>query len=188
MKAGEYALNSSVTELVILAKNGNADAFGELYELYNNEMYKYACCIVKNADLAADAVSDAVYCAFKEIGSLRKPESFKGWLFKILNAACRKYYNQQYEYIEFNPELDAGGYDGGGIDDIEMSMELRRAMNSLTFEERQIIFLDVILEYKSYEIAEILDMPASTVRSKTKRSLKKLREMIEADMNGKEGE
>lgn len=187
MKAGEKALGVKVTELVILAKSGNADAFGELYGLYNKEMYQYACCMVKNPSIAEDAVSETVLSAFREIGSLRNPDSFKGWIFRILNNTCKRLYNQQFDFIELNTDIDHSSSDSGGIDKLDLSMELQSALSTISFEERQIVYLHVVLEYKSHEIAEILNLPASTVRSKLKRALKKLRDNLnENNYDGKE--
>jgi RNA polymerase sigma-70 factor (ECF subfamily) len=58
---------------------------------------------------------------------------------------------------------------------MELSVELKRALETLSCEEREIVLLSALYKYKSHEIAQILDCPSSTVRSKLKRSLKKLR-------------
>ena len=84
-------MSAQISELVTLAKNGSAEAFGELYEIYYKDMYCYACYVTGSESLAQDAVSDAVLSAFQQIGSLRKPAAFKGWLFKILCASCKRY-------------------------------------------------------------------------------------------------
>ena len=81
-------MSAQINELVTLAQNGSAEAFGELYELYYKEMYCYACCVTGSETLAQDAVSDAVLSAFSQIKSLKKAQAFKGWMFKILCAAC----------------------------------------------------------------------------------------------------
>ena len=84
-------MSAQINELVTLAKNGDAEAFGELYELYYKEMFYYACCVTGSDELAQDAVSEAVLAAFRQIGSLKKAEAFKGWLFKILCASCKTF-------------------------------------------------------------------------------------------------
>ena len=102
------ALSSQVSKLVALARDGDADAFGELYSIYSKEMYCYACSMVGNPDLAQDAVQDAVMAAFKEIKTLRNADSFKGWLFRILNSACRRQYNLSTENLPLIEEADTG--------------------------------------------------------------------------------
>ena len=174
-----------INHLVSLAKNGSAEAFGELYSLYSKEMYCYACSVVGDPVLAEDAVSEAVLSAFKEIGSLRKTESFKGWLFKILNAACRKQYKQLNQDIPLDDEIRIET--GGARDEIgqlELSMSLREAMKILSAEEKEIVLLRIVNEYGSKDIAEMLNIPDSTVRSKLKRALEKLRKHMTETKGG----
>lgn len=177
-------MSAQINELVTLAKNGDADAFGELYEIYYKEMYYYACCVTGNESLAQDAVSDAVLSAFRQIGSLRKPSAFKGWLFKILCAACKRYYteNEKKKSVIWLDD-ENGGFDNvTAAEDLNVSVELQSALQKLSEQEREIVLLSVIGNYKSHEIAEILDCPSATVRSKLKRSLEKLRRYM--DENG----
>lgn len=181
-------MSAQTNELVTLAKSGNADAFGELYEMYYKEMYCYACYVTGSEILAQDAVSDAVLSAFKQIKSLKNPKAFKGWLFKILCAACKRYYteNEKKKSMVYLDDENGGYEEPAAFDSIELSVELSRALEDLSHEEREIVLLSVLGNYKSHEIAEILDCPPSTVRSKLKRSLKKLRDSLGGE-NDKEG-
>ncbi len=172
------ALSSQVSKLVALARDGDADAFGELYSIYSKEMYRYACSMVGNPDLAQDAVQDAVMAAFKEIKSLRNADSFKGWLFRILNSACRRQYNLSTENLPLIEEADPGETDSGGIEQADMSMGLNEALEILTREEKEIVMLRAVSEYGSKEIAEALGVPDATIRSKYKRALEKLRKFM----------
>ncbi len=170
-------MSVQIGELVTRAKEGSAEAFGELYELYYKEMYCYACYVTGNEILAQDAVSDAVMSAFEQIKSLRNEKAFKGWLFKILCAACKRYYteNQKRKSLAYLDDDDATFVEPVGLDNMELSVELKSALSTLSPEEREIVVLSVIGNYKSHEIADILNLTPSTVRSKLKRSLAKLR-------------
>jgi RNA polymerase sigma-70 factor, ECF subfamily len=178
-ESGGKGLANEVKELVKKAQNGDADAFGKLYGLYYKEMYSYACCVTGNAFAAEDAVSDAVCSAFKQIKSLRNADSFKGWLFRILNISCRNQFKSLNSHISLDDTLETGRHDDGGIENLELSLELQNAVKILTAEEREIVFLKILGEYKSREIAEILDLPHATVRSKLARALAKLRDELE---------
>lgn len=170
-------MSAQINELVTQAKSGSAEAFGELYELYYKEMYCYACCVTGSESLAQDAVSDAVLSAFRQIKSLKNEKAFKGWLFKILCASCKRYYteNQKKKSLVYLDDEDGGFTEPASFESVELSVEIRRALDDLSAEEREIVLLSVLGKYKSHEIAEILDIPPSTVRSKLKRSLKKLK-------------
>jgi cytidyltransferase-like protein len=77
-----------IDNLVSSAKNGNAEAFGELYEIYSKDMFRFAYYYLGSYATAEDCVSECVCLAFQKIGSLRKSSSFKSWLFKILHNCC----------------------------------------------------------------------------------------------------
>ena len=173
-------MSAQIKELVTLAKSGDAEAFGELYELYYKDMYCYACYVTGSESLAQDAVSDAVLSAFRQIKTLKKAEAFKGWLFKILCAACKRYYTdeQKRKALVYLDDEDAGHSEPVSFESIEISVELKKALETLSAEEREIVLLSVLGDYKSHEIADMLDYPSSTVRSKLKRSLEKLRKAL----------
>lgn len=176
-------MSTQINELVAQAKSGSAEAFGELYELYYKEMYCYACYVTGSELLAQDAVSDAVLSAFRQIKSLKNEKAFKGWIFKILCAACKRYYtdNQKTKALVYLDDENSGYTEPASFESVELSVELRSALDDLSAEEKEIVLLSILDNYKSHEIAEILDIPPSTVRSKLKRSLKKLRD----NLNGK---
>ena len=173
-------MSAQIEELVTKAKNGSAEAFGELYELYYKEMYCYACYVTGSEILAQDAVSDAVLSAFRQIKSLRNETAFKGWLFKILCAACKRYYtdNQKKKAMVYLDDED-GYAEPASPESVELSVELSRALDCLSSEEKEIVLLSVLGSYKSHEIADMLGYPSSTVRSKLKRALKKLRVIMD---------
>lgn len=173
-------MSAQINELVTLAKSGDADAFGELYELYYKEMIYYARCVTGSEALAEDAVSDAVLSAYKQIGSLKKNEAFKGWLFKILCASCKRQYTEnQHKKTLVWLDGETGGEEPSGTIDTDLSIDLKSALSILSREEREIVLLATVEKYKSHEIADMLGCRAVTVRSKHKRALKKMRDFLD---------
>ncbi len=173
-------MDAKGTLLVRLACGGDAEAFGELYGLFSNDLYRYACYVLGSRQLAQDAVQDAVFAAFSQISSLRNQDAFKAWLFKILSTVCKKYISEKTrqrgtvpfddlmeETLEAQPSTQ------------EPAFELEDVLLCLANDEREIVLLSVLQGYKSGEISTILDCPAGTVRSKLSRSLKKLRIELE---------
>lgn len=173
-------LSTQTERLIALAKEGNAEAFGELYEIYYKEMYCYARCVTGNEALAQDAVSDAVLSAFKQIRSLKKESAFKGWLFTILRASCNKQYNkaEAAKSLIYIDDSSSSAIELPSESNLELSLELRQALEAISDEEREIVLLSTLGNYRSHEIAEMLGVNASTVRSKLKRALKKMKEFL----------
>lgn len=164
-------MNDSIHNLIQKAQNGDIEAFGDLFEAFSAELYRYACCVIGSQHLAQDAVQDTALAAFSQLSGLRDISLFKHWIFKILCNICKKYYKANLFIVDSMSVQD----ETESFDNISLSYELKNALESLTQEERSIVMLKVISGYKSKEIADMLDLNPVTVRSKLKRSLNKMR-------------
>ena len=171
-------MGADIKKYVIAAKGGDAEAFGELYALYQKEMFRYACIVVGNPVAAEDAVSEAILEAYQNIGSLRSPGSFKGWLFKILNSACRRQYKEINKDLPLIEEAGHDAVDPEGIELRDLSIDLQQAMSVLSPEDRQIVMLRAVAGIGSREIAQELGIPDATVRSRYSRAIQKLNSIL----------
>lgn len=70
-------------DLVVLARRGRDDAFGALYEKYFPGVYDFLTRLLRDRQEAADVTQDTFIKAFERLGHLKRPESFKSWLFTI---------------------------------------------------------------------------------------------------------
>lgn len=169
--------SENVSNLVKKAKNGSADAFGELYGLYAEDLFRFAYYSVGSVSMAEDCVSEAVCLAFQKITSLKKNEAFKSWMFKILHNCCKN--AQKIKYLHQNEvELSEVQNLSSVEKDHSENISLMNALKKLSAEERDIMILYYSEGYNSKEIGEILGLKDSTVRSKIKRATEKLREML----------
>lgn len=159
--------------LVQQAKQGDSDAFSRLYETVYQDLYRFALYTLKNTHDAEDVVSETVMDVWKQIPSLRKVESFKAWVFKILINKCKrrlKHYLTKTEELTENISCDSR--------DICEDMDVQKAFAALSEEERFILALNVFGGYSSREIGKTLFMSHNTVRSKQSRALKKMEENL----------
>lgn len=160
-------------QLAEKAKLGHTDAFSMLYEMIYKDLYHFALYILKNAQDAEDAVSDTVMDAYQQIHSLRSPELFKAWIFKILTNKCKR---RLKEYVHKTTQLQEDFLS----DEVDLCEELdvRRAFASLNDEERLILALHIFGGYNSKEIGRTLLMSPNTIRSKQSRALKKMSALL----------
>lgn len=156
-------------KLVEQAKNGDTQAFADLYRGVYRQLYRFALYTLKNSHDAEDAVSDTVTDAWAGIGSLQKTESFQNWIFKILSNKCRRRLREYVDRTEELPEDLAASFG-----DADEGMDVRAAFSRLEDEERQILSLRIFGGYTSREIAAAMQMNDNTVRSKHKRALEKM--------------
>lgn len=162
------------TGYVRQARRGSAAAFARLYQEYYLDLYRFALYTLKNSHDAEDVVSDTVADAWAQIGSLKRAESFKAWIFKILSNKCRQRLKGYLEKSEELPE-DLGAPDR----DREEDADVRAAFARLDDEERLILSLNLFGGYTSREIGEALGMNDNTVRSRQKRALDKMAGYLE---------
>ena len=145
------------------------EQFLELYEPVYKDMYRLAYYYLGNAQDAEDVVGETVLKAYEKFASLRKKEAFKSWIFTILVNQCMTFLRKKTvkgtsELIE-EPSFESSMEDKAVVEEL---------LSVLSEEERQIVVLSVFGDYKGEEIAKILHIKHSTVRTKYRRALKKM--------------
>lgn len=153
------------------------DEFIELYTAVYKDLYRYALYVLGNREDAEDAVSEAVVDAYAEFGKLRDKGAFKGWIFKILSAKCKRklkgYANRTVE-LDNLPDAVMSKDD----DVVADRVDLRNAFARLDDRERQVIAMSVLAGYEGETIAKLMKMNHNTVRTVKSRALEKLRKLL----------
>lgn len=149
------------------------EQFLELYETVYKDLYRLAYYYLGNAQDAEDAVGETVLRAYEKFGLLRKKEAFRAWIFKILVNQCMTYLRKKSAKQE--GELAEEPFFEPKLEDAIITQDL---LSVLSGEERQIVALSVFGGYKGEEIAKLLHIKHSTIRSKYRRALKKLEQHL----------
>lgn len=165
----------SLSELVLIRKSrrGDVKAFSELYARIHKDLYKFALYTLKHPQDAEDAVSEAVISAYENLGMLRKEESFRSWIFRILSNQCKKRFRGRQKTEELEPEMAAPERDYAELHDV------REAFGILSEEERVIVAFSIFGGYQSDEIGSMMEQNPVTIRSKKSRALGKMRSVLE---------
>ena len=163
--------------LIGMTMRGNREAFAALYMRWRDKLYRYAYFRLGSAEDAEDAVSACITAAYENIGTLKAEGAFGTWIFRILYRCCCAL---QKEQIAINSRADAEALYTlpSAPDASSLSPELQEAFSLLSDEDREIVLLSVIAGYTSAEIADFLSLKPSTVRSRLKRSLEKMRRFL----------
>jgi RNA polymerase sigma-70 factor, ECF subfamily len=97
-------------DLIRAAKNGDAQAFGELIERHRNACLKRAMHMIRNRDDAEDEVQTTFWKAFERLEQFRGDGSFGGWLSRILENQClmriRESRNARFIYLDESTDAD----------------------------------------------------------------------------------
>lgn len=162
--------------LVLRAKSGDSDAFCTLYMQYRQKLYRYAYYKLGNAEDAADAVSDSVLSAYEQMPSLKNPDVFSSWLFRMVYCACTAYQKKQIKQRKAVPIEEATLC--AEPDDRDTALWVQTALSQLKEQEKDIVLLSAVCGYTSEQISAITGLTPGAVRSKRHRSLEKLRAMM----------
>jgi RNA polymerase sigma-70 factor, ECF subfamily len=151
------------------ASKGNEECFVMICRTLEKKLFRAAKGVLGNEALSLDAVSEAVFRAFKGIKKLREPKYAETWFIRILlNAANDIYRKQKHEIVtEKAPE--------GIYYDHHLELEFSQMIESLQTELREIISLKYYSGYTLSEISSILNIPEGTVKSRLNRALNILR-------------
>lgn len=149
---------------------GDRDALEELYKATSSAVYAYALSIVKNSTDAQDVTSDTFISIWHKADGYLSHGKPLAWIITIARNHALMLLRQQRRYIPLQP------YHMDKVIDPEDSAMLKLCMEQLTDEERQIVVLHVTVGMTHRQIAQIMGLNISTVLSKYRRSLQKLRQ------------
>lgn len=150
--------------------------FMEQYEKVYKDLYRLAYYYLGDVHEAEDAVMDTVLAAFEGYGRLRNQDAFRSWIFKILVNQCKRRMRRFYEKPEELTE-DSCIHEPDYTD----KTYIYTLLQSLSEEERLIVSLIVFGGYKGEEVASVLKKKHSTIRSKYRRAMDKLKKQIEKE-------
>ena len=152
----------------------DTEAFNELYNLINTNVYSFALSILKNRDDALDVVQDTFISIYHNAYRYEKKGKPMAWILTITK-------NLAYMKIRSNKkEVDITNIEFKKNDNYDKIL-INYLLENLTAEERQIIVLHSLNGFKFHEIAGILDLKLTTTLSKYHRAIKKLKELMKEE-------
>ena len=168
--------------LVIQAKQGDREAFDALARLTGDRCMAIAFRILRDYDLADDAVQSALLTAWRELRTLRDPERFEPWLHRILTNACfaetrrRRRWTERIQLIPVEPVHGPDEYQT-----VDNRDQFERAFRRLTVEQRAVLVFHHYLGLSISEVAVRTDLPVGTAKSRLHHATRALKASIEAD-------
>ena len=169
-------------DLVERARKGDRDAFASLVHQVSDALFAVAHRILRDADLAEDALQVALIAAWRQLPHLREPERFEAWIHRILVHAC---YAEARRNRRWTTNVRFLPVDGPVGPDAHLSVadrdELERAFRRLPIDQQAVFVYHHYLGLPLVEIAETLGIPAGTARSRLHYATRALRAAITAD-------
>jgi RNA polymerase sigma-70 factor (ECF subfamily) len=164
------------------AKRGDEEAFDALARLVGDRCMAIACWILRDPDLASDAVQSALVRAWRELRTLRDPARFEQWLHRILTNECYAEARRRTRWAANIRVLRvAEQAEAGGIMTVHDRDQLERAFRRLTLEQRAVLVFHYYVGLPLPEVAERLGVPLGTAKSRLHHATAALRASLEAD-------
>jgi RNA polymerase sigma-70 factor, ECF subfamily len=168
--------------LIDRAKQGDREAFDALARTVGDGCMSIAYRILRDADMAEDAVQAALIAAWRQLRALRDPDAFEPWLHRILTRECyaeARRDRRMRRDIRLLPTIDH--VDSADILTVNDRDQLERAFRRLTLEQRAVLVFHHYLGLNLTEVAHRLDIPVGTVKSRLHYATAALRASLEAD-------
>jgi RNA polymerase sigma factor (sigma-70 family) len=169
-------------DLVEEARKGDREAFAVLVHQVSGSLFAVAQRILRDQGLAEDALQNALVLAWRRLPHLREPERFEAWIHRILVNAC---YDESRRSRHWTANVRVmpmqGPAEPDGAERVADRDELERAFRLLPVEQRAVFVLHHYLGLPLVEVAELLEIPAGTARSRLHYALIGLRTALTAD-------
>lgn len=180
-------MDTSGTDEIIVqrALTGDAEAFGEIVRRWERRIFALAYGMLGREDDARDATQETFLAAFRNLRGFRGEAKVSSWLHRIAVNQCisrqRQAKVRSEAALEDEQEKDAATFvtpvqysPARVVEGRQETVAVRRAINSLPIELRQVVIMKEFEELTFREIAEALDVPLSTVKSRLYTALKQL--------------
>jgi RNA polymerase sigma-70 factor (ECF subfamily) len=180
---------STDEELVARSMGGDLDSFNQLVLRWERPIYALAYRVIGREDDARDVCQETFLRAFRALGGFKGQAKFSSWLYRITLNLCRDWIRRQRRQpVAQAPEgvdlldLATETTPAESIEDLvarrELSHAVARAMASLPDEQRTAIILKEYHGLTFQEIADLLDCPLSTVKTRLYQGLTVLRRQL----------
>lgn len=167
--------NSFLMERWIAAiSRGERTALEKLYDTAAPAVYAMALSILKNEADAEDVLQETFVSILKSASGYTPQGKPMAWIITIAKNCSYKLLQSRHRYISMEEHV----HFSSALTSPEDRLLLQSCMQQLSDEERQIVVLFAVAGCTHLQIAQMLELPASTVRSKYHRALKKLRENL----------
>jgi RNA polymerase sigma-70 factor, ECF subfamily len=162
--------------LVERAREGDHDAFAELVRATVVRLDRAARLILRDPELARDAVQEGLIRAWRDLPGLREPGRFDAWLHRLTVNACldiaRRRRRRAFEVVlaPFHSPVVADSSETLAERD-----QVDGVLRSLDERGRAIVVLHYYLQMPLTEVASTLSLPLGTVKSRLHRALEDMR-------------
>jgi RNA polymerase sigma-70 factor (ECF subfamily) len=183
------SFNAQAVELVKDAANGDVEAFGQLYDLYLDKIFRYVYYHVPERMAAEDISQEVFVRAWKAIKSCRGREgTFLAWLYRIAHNLMVDHHRCQRKCSSLETQCRSTMTNQAETTELDLrEVELTKALRCLPEEHKNIIILKFIEGFSNQEIGQILNKSQGAIRITQMRALSRLRKHLTKSREREDG-
>ena len=176
-------------ELVARSRSGDLESFNQLVVRWERPIYALAYRVIGREEDARDVCQETFLRAFRALGGFRGQAKFSSWLYRITLNLCRDWIRRErrapivqapegVDLIELAGQPEAAESVEDLVSRRQLGRVVARAMQALSDEQRAAIILKEYHGLTFQEIADLLDCPLSTVKTRLYQGLSVLRRQL----------
>jgi RNA polymerase sigma-70 factor (ECF subfamily) len=185
-------VNPDDHRLIADCLQGRTAAFGELVRRYQDRLYHCVYRLVDNAEDAQDVVQDAFLNAYQSLDRFKGDSQFFTWLYRIAfntsislkrkrRVALALRIGRAEPGVHEPLDDSAASRPEHALEKAEQEQRIQQALNRLSPEHRMVLVLKDMEGQKYESMAELLQVPVGTIRSRLHRARMELRELLQQE-------
>jgi RNA polymerase sigma-70 factor (ECF subfamily) len=169
-------------ELLARTAARDRDAFKALYVIYHRRLARFLVRMTRQFDVAEEIINDTMWVVWQRAGEFRGSSRVSTWIMGIAYRRALKTLrraNLQSRFVTLDEDADYTDY-GAEVDGADRRQLVTRALAELPLEQRLVLELTYYLGHSCAEIAEIMECPVNTVKTRMFHARRKLRTLLPA--------
>lgn len=174
--------NENLESLIEKAQDGNESAFGQIYDLYFNKIYRFIFFRVNHKQSAEDLTAETFIRVWGKLSGISDTRAFQGWLYQIARNLVIDYYRSRKEIVDITTLENVLEYEDNILDKTNLGFlqqEFLQALKKLSDDQQAVIKLKFLEDLGNSEIAQILGKTEGTIRVIQHRATAVLKGLLE---------
>jgi len=181
------AADATASDGQLLARiaQGDQEAVAALYHRLERPLFAFLVKTLRDREAAADVLNDTMLDVWRQAGRFEGKSSVATWIYAIAHHKAISWLRRRRE-VELNDEAAAEIADESPLADVrlaeaDVAMAIARLMERLSVDHRVVLQLAYFQEFSVSQIAEILDCPENTVKTRMFYARQRLKALLEAE-------
>ncbi len=165
--------------LILRCQLRDPQAMTELIQRYERPVRYFIRQLVENADVVEELFQDTWLTVIRRIHTLTQPEKFTVWLYRVARNRVYGEYRRRRQTVELSEMMEAPDNPQEEVMQFEDAAKLHRCLGKLKPAQKEVLLLRFLEDMSYEEMAEVLECPVGTVRSRLHHAKQALKEKLE---------